>query len=90
MTFPGLAILLTVLAFNLMVTVCVTRSIQTGAVEARMALLNVDDLSVPFGDESAPFRAVDRISYSLKRAKWSGLWVSLAPVSRSVRWRLWG
>lgn len=28
-----------------------------------MALLNVDKLSVHFGDESAPFRAVDRISF---------------------------
>ncbi|PLM81596.1 peptide transporter, partial [Klebsiella variicola] len=27
-----------------------------------MALLNVDKLSVHFGDENAPFRAVDRIS----------------------------
>ena len=53
-----------------------------------MALLNVDKLSVHFGDESAPFRAVDRISYSVKQ--WSGLWVSPAPVSRSVHWRLWG
>ena len=32
-----------------------------------MALLNVDKLSVHFGDESAPFRAVDRISYSVKQ-----------------------
>ena len=28
-----------------------------------MALLNVEKLSVHFGDEKAPFRAVDRISY---------------------------
>jgi hypothetical protein len=27
-----------------------------------MALLNVDKLSVHFGDEGTPFRAVDRIS----------------------------
>ncbi|STE82719.1 dipeptide ABC transporter ATP-binding protein [Escherichia coli] len=34
-----------------------------------MALLNVDKLSVHFGDESAPFRAVDRISYSVKTGR---------------------
>ncbi len=56
-----------------------------------MALLNVDKLSVHFGDESAPFRAVDRISYSVKTGR-SGrdCGGSLAPVNRSVRWRLWG
>ena len=49
-----------------------------------MALLNVDKLSVHFGDESAPFRAVDRISYSVKQGEVVGI------VSRSVHWRLWG
>ncbi len=34
-----------------------------------MALLNVDKLSVHFGDENAPFRAVDRISYSVKQGR---------------------
>lgn len=55
-----------------------------------MALLNVDKLSVHFGDESAPFRAVDRISYSVKQGEVVGIVVSPAPVSRSVHWRLWG
>ena len=31
-----------------------------------MALLNVDKLSVHFGDDKAPFRAVDRISYQVE------------------------
>ena len=52
-TFPGLAILLTV--------------------RFEMALLNVDKLSVHFGDESAPFRAVDRISYSVKQGEVVGI-----------------
>ena len=34
-----------------------------------MALLNVDKLSVHFGDENAPFRAVDRISYSVNQGE---------------------
>ncbi len=55
-----------------------------------MALLNVDKLSVHFGDESAPFRAVDRISYSVKQGEVVGIVVSPALVNRSVRWRLWG
>ena len=38
-----------------------------------MALLNVDKLSVHFGDESAPFRAVDRISYSVKQGEVVGI-----------------
>ncbi len=37
-----------------------------------MALLNVDKLSVHFGDESAPF-AVDRISYSVKQGEVVGI-----------------
>ena len=38
-----------------------------------MALLNIDKLSVHFGDESAPFRAVDRISYSVKQGEVVGI-----------------
>ena len=38
-----------------------------------MALLNVDKLSVHFGDESAPFRAVDRISYSVNQGEVVGI-----------------
>ncbi len=34
---------------------------------------NVDKLSVHFGDESAPFRAVDRISYSVKQGEVVGI-----------------
>ncbi len=45
-----------------------------------MALLNVDKLSVHFGDEGTPFRYVDRISYSVNQAKWLALLESV-PVS---------
>lgn len=38
-----------------------------------MALLNVDKLSVHFGDENAPFRAVDRISYSVNQGEVVGI-----------------
>ncbi|MDC9612789.1 dipeptide ABC transporter ATP-binding protein [Xenorhabdus khoisanae] len=38
-----------------------------------MALLNVDQLSVHFGDEDAPFRAVDRISYSIEQGEVVGI-----------------
>lgn len=38
-----------------------------------MALLNVDKLSVYFGDESASFRVVDRISYSVKQGEVVGI-----------------
>ncbi|MBS2139528.1 ATP-binding cassette domain-containing protein [Escherichia coli] len=48
-----------------------------------MALLNVDKLSVHFGDESAPFRAVDRISYSVKQGEVVGI-VGEAGSSKSV------
>ncbi|HDV8960326.1 TPA: ATP-binding cassette domain-containing protein, partial [Escherichia coli] len=34
---------------------------------------NVDKLSVHFGDENAPFRAVDRISYSVKQGEVVGI-----------------
>lgn len=54
-----------------------------------MALLNVDKLSVHFGDENAPFRAVDRISYSVKQGEVVGIVGSLDPVNPSARWRLW-
>jgi len=36
-------------------------------------LLTVDKLSVHFGDEKAPFRAVDRISYSVKQGEVVGI-----------------
>ncbi|EFE52477.1 ABC transporter, ATP-binding protein, partial [Providencia rettgeri DSM 1131] len=38
-----------------------------------MALLNVEQLSVHFGDEKAPFRAVDRISYSVDKGQVVGI-----------------
>ncbi|MEY8711872.1 dipeptide ABC transporter ATP-binding protein [Mangrovibacter phragmitis] len=38
-----------------------------------MALLNVDSLSVHFGEEDAPFRAVDRISYSVSQGQVVGI-----------------
>ncbi|MGV3345449.1 dipeptide ABC transporter ATP-binding protein [Enterobacteriaceae bacterium LUAb1] len=38
-----------------------------------MTLLNVDQLSVHFGDASAPFRAVDRISYQVDQGKVVGI-----------------
>ena len=38
-----------------------------------MALLNVDKLSVHFGDEKAPFRAVDRISYQVEQGQVVGI-----------------
>jgi len=38
-----------------------------------MALLNVDKLSVHFGDVGAEFRAVDRISYSVNQGEVIGI-----------------
>lgn len=38
-----------------------------------MALLNVNKLSVHFGDEGTPFRAVDRISYSVNQGEVVGI-----------------
>ncbi|EFB72899.1 ABC transporter, ATP-binding protein [Providencia rustigianii DSM 4541] len=38
-----------------------------------MALLNVEQLSVHFGDEGTPFRAVDRISYSVEKGQVVGI-----------------
>lgn len=38
-----------------------------------MALLNVDQLSVHFGGEGTPFKAVDRISYSVKQGEVVGI-----------------
>lgn len=55
-----------------------------------MALLNVDKLSVHFGDEGTPFRAVDRISYSVNQGEVVGIVGSQVPVNRSARWQLWG
>ena len=57
-TFPGLAILLTVLA---------------SSKRFEMALLNVDKLSVHFGDVGSEFRAVDRISYSVNQGEVVGI-----------------
>ena len=34
-----------------------------------MALLDVKELSVHFGDEKAPFKAVDRISYQVNQGE---------------------
>jgi dipeptide transport system ATP-binding protein len=55
-----------------------------------MALLNVNKLSVHFGDEGSEFRAVDRVSYSVNQGEVVGIVGSLALVNRSVRWRSWG
>ncbi|BDH44160.1 dipeptide ABC transporter ATP-binding protein [Salmonella enterica subsp. enterica serovar Choleraesuis] len=38
-----------------------------------MALLNVDKLSVHFGDEGSAFRAVDRVSYSVEQGQVVGI-----------------
>ena len=38
-----------------------------------MALLNVDKLSVHFGDEKTTIRAVDRISYQVEQRKVGGI-----------------
>lgn len=38
-----------------------------------MALLNVEELSVHFGDEGTPFRAVDRISYQVEKGQVVGI-----------------
>ncbi len=38
-----------------------------------MALLNIDKLSVRFGDDNAPFRAVDRISYQVEQGQVVGI-----------------
>ncbi|WP_127959863.1 dipeptide ABC transporter ATP-binding protein [Serratia microhaemolytica] len=38
-----------------------------------MALLEVEQLSVHFGDETAPFRAVDRISYTIEQGQVVGI-----------------
>lgn len=38
-----------------------------------MALLDIDRLSVHFGDDSTPFRAVDRVSYSVEKGEVVGI-----------------
>ncbi|MGC6405687.1 dipeptide ABC transporter ATP-binding protein [Bisgaard Taxon 45] len=38
-----------------------------------MALLNVENLSVHFGDESTPFKAVDRVSYTVNEGEVLGI-----------------
>ena len=38
-----------------------------------MALLNVNKLSVHFGDEGSEFRAVDRVSYSVNQGEVVGI-----------------
>ncbi|CAK9886750.1 MAG: Dipeptide transport ATP-binding protein DppD [Candidatus Erwinia impunctatus] len=38
-----------------------------------MALLTIDELSVHFGDEKTPFRAVDRISYQVEQGEVVGI-----------------
>src|SRR5471030_1399112 len=41
--------------------------------EEAMALLTIDKLSVHFGDEGTPFRAVDRISYQVEQGQVVGI-----------------
>lgn len=55
-----------------------------------MALLNVDQLSVHFGDEGTPFKAVDRISYSVKQGEVVGIVGESGSANPSARWQLWG
>ncbi|MBK5073163.1 dipeptide ABC transporter ATP-binding protein [Budviciaceae bacterium CWB-B4] len=38
-----------------------------------MALLDIEQLSVHFGDDSTPFRAVDRVSYSVEKGEVVGI-----------------
>ena len=38
-----------------------------------MALLNINQLSVHFGDEDTPFKAVDRISYQVEEGQVVGI-----------------
>nr|WP_269808793.1 ATP-binding cassette domain-containing protein [Enterovibrio nigricans] len=38
-----------------------------------MAILEVNQLSVHFGDESAPFKAVDKISYTVDEGEILGI-----------------
>ncbi|RJT48439.1 dipeptide ABC transporter ATP-binding protein [Rahnella variigena] len=45
----------------------------TNEVQVGKTLLTVDKLSVHFGDEGTPFRAVDRISYSVKQGEVVGI-----------------
>lgn len=45
----------------------------TNDVQIGKTLLTVDKLSVHFGDEGTPFRAVDRISYSVKQGEVVGI-----------------
>lgn len=45
----------------------------TNDVQVGKTLLTVDKLSVHFGDEGTPFRAVDRISYSVKQGEVVGI-----------------
>jgi len=45
----------------------------TNGVQVGKTLLTVDKLSVHFGDEGTPFRAVDRISYSVKQGEVVGI-----------------
>ncbi len=47
-----------------------------------MALLNVEQLSVHFGDERQPFRAVDRISYSVDKGQVVGIVGNLVQVNQ--------
>ncbi|MBU9809053.1 dipeptide ABC transporter ATP-binding protein [Rahnella sp. C60] len=45
----------------------------TNDIQVGKTLLTVDKLSVHFGDEGTPFRAVDRISYSVKQGEVVGI-----------------
>ncbi len=46
---------------------------KTEAVRGSRWLLNVDQLSVHFGDEGTTSKAVDRISYSVKQGEVVGI-----------------
>ena len=72
-TIPGLVILSLVLAFNLMGDGLRDALDPKLNNRGRMALLDVKELSVHFGDEKAPFKAVDRISYQVNQGEVLGI-----------------
>ncbi len=49
-----------------------------------MALLNINQLSVHFGDEDTPFKAVDRISYQVEEGQVVGIVVGESGSGKSV------
>jgi len=65
-TFPGLMILVTVLAFNLLVTACVTPSTRSSNDEHHdQPLLEIEDLHVDFPTQGAVMHAVDGVGLTL-------------------------